>query len=151
MAEESAAATAIDFETDPEKEVAGVWNNFGDFRVRLARMGGANAAAQRELAERSARLNVAKIKENEATTILRQVVVRHLVTGWQMLVDDDWRDGIALASGTVLPATRKNLLRRLAELPWLVNELFKAASDARAYAKDIAAIERQGLVEVEAA
>lgn len=131
------ATTSI--ETDPHLEAEGVWNEYGDvFRVKLARAGGSNAVYVDHFWQRVGplvdRIDANKVGEAEATKVIRQLLIKQLIKGWQTQVGGQWRDGIAINdAGTVLPATRKNLQRRLAEWPKLVLELWKHAQDANAY------------------
>lgn len=121
--------------TDPKRELEGVWNDYGPFQVKLARLGGANEAAVRELALQSGQFNIDKMKPNQADTAIRQVLVRCLIKGWQTRVDDEWRDGIAINDGgTILPASRKNMLRRLTDWPQLAHALFQNSQDVQTYA-----------------
>lgn len=124
------------FGTDAKTEREGVWLDFGEFRVRAARAGGANKKYQRTLEELSRphrRAMQLDLMDNDlAMDILRQVYARSVITGWQTKVDGELVDGIEGKDGLV-PVSEENILAIFRELPDLFDSVQVDASKIALY------------------
>lgn len=121
------------FKTDPNAEKNGVLIEYGEFRLRLARIGGSNtdfAKRYEELMKPYRRVPKdqlkADVQEKIVTTVFTETVIKP--NTWQTLVDGEWVDGIESESGEIIPATAENMAKILLELPDLYNALFKEAN-----------------------
>ncbi len=127
------------YQSEQKAEADGVWNDFGAFRVRLARAGGTNSAYKLALERRvkplQRRLN--SLTNDESETIMRELLVDHCIKGWQTRVDDTWQDGIEFEAGQLLDVTRDNLLTVLKQLPDLERELQQCSQDQAAYRQEL--------------
>jgi hypothetical protein len=126
------------YKTDESLETDGVWNNYGDFRVKLARAGGKNLRYQQAL-ERHQKKNQKrrnKVTNAEAIAVATDLMVTHCVLGWQTKVGDEWKDGIEQPDGSLKPCTRENVLEILEALPDLRTELLVASDDMDAFRAD---------------
>ncbi len=127
------------YQSEHKAEADGVWNDFGEFRVRLARAGGTNSAYKLALERRvkplQRRLN--SLTNDESETIMRELLVDHCIKGWQTRVDDTWQDGIEFEAGQLLDVTRDNLLTVLKQLPDLERELQQCSQDQAAYRQEL--------------
>lgn len=136
----------FDRETDPEKERNGVPLDFGDYRVTLARAGGANDKYELEL-ERLLKpvrrlLAVGKLDKAKERELVFTAFARTIVRKWETLArtlknpppeiivngetSEAWCDGIDLR-GTLVPATEANLVAVFTALPGVFLDLQEAA------------------------
>ena len=108
------------FKTDPKAETEGLTLDYGDFRIRIARAGGANRAFARALEARlkpyRRQLQTETLDENVAERILHEVYADHVILGW---------DGIAGPDGKAMAYSRANALKLFEDLP----ELFRDIQD----------------------
>lgn len=129
----------FDRETDPEKERNGVPLDFGDYRVTLARAGGANDKYELEL-ERLLKpvrrlLAVGKLDKAKERELVFTAFARTIVRKWETLARSmngadaagaEWLDGIDLR-GKLVPATEANLVAVFTALPGVFLDLQEAA------------------------
>lgn len=108
------------FETDPKAETEGLTLDYGDFRIRIARAGGANRAFARALEARlkpyRRQLQTETLDEEVAERVLREVYADHVVLGW---------DGVTGPDGKAMAFSRLNILKLFGDLP----ELFRDIQD----------------------
>lgn len=130
------------FKSDPELERNGIVVDYGDFRVTLARAGGANKAYQRTL-EQMARpyrraIDTGTFTNERANALLREVYARTVVRNWEIreVADDGtvtWKEGIEGSDGTVLPVSKENILATFDALPDLFQDLMQQAQSGALY------------------
>lgn len=130
------------FETNPDLEKKGVVIDYGDFRVTLARAGGANQQYQKVLAAKSKPLrrliDHELIDTKRATQLLRETLVEACILRWETKVDGEWRDGIENPDGgDLLPFTAENVVATFERLPDLFDALNAEASKAALYRRDL--------------
>lgn len=113
----------FDRETDPEKERNGVPLDFGDYRVTLARIGGANdrfeIELERELKPHRRVIAVAKFDKEKEREIVFRVFARTVVMKWETLTSslrklepgekDSFVEGIDMR-GKLVPASEDNIV-----------------------------------------
>lgn len=112
--------------TNTDLEVKGVWLNFGDAEIKIARAGGANieyAKAEDRYFEphrRAADLGI--LAEDVANEALRNVFTDTVILGWRTKqADGTYVDTIEGPDGQPLTFTRDNVMMVMKELP----ELFR--------------------------
>lgn len=126
------------FSTDAQSEQEGVWVDYGQFRVRLARAGGANKNYQKVL-ERESRpfrraIATDSLDSEVAANILRKAYAKAVITGWETKRDDEWVSGIEQPGTDELAAfNRENVERVLKDLPDLFVDLQGQASGIAMY------------------
>jgi hypothetical protein len=120
------------FKTDKGLEREGVLVEYGAFRVKIARTGGAN---KRYLKRLEAALKPYRraiqtdtMSEELAGELMRRVFAETVVLDWETAVDGEWRRGIeAPDGGELLPVTADNVAKTLEALPDLFTDLREQA------------------------
>lgn len=109
------------FETDPKVEKEGVVLDYGDFRVTVARAGGANKAYQRSLEIKTRPYRRALATEtmdnDKSVELMQQVIAETVVRNWETLVDGKWKKGIEDSKGDILPFNPKNVIATFKAIP----------------------------------
>lgn len=121
------------FKTDPTTEKTGVVLNYGDFRVTVARSGGANKAYQRLLENKTRpyqRAMATGVMDNElALDIVKEVFAETVVLNWEVKEGvDSWIEGVESPDGEILPFNKENVMVVFKELPDLFSDI-RAQSD----------------------
>lgn len=121
------------FKTDKELEVQGVAIDYGDFKIVLARAGGAN--------HKFAKVANAKVKPYrrmmEAGTLppeidrklTAEIYSEAVVIGWWTKVSGEFTSGIESPEGEILPFSQENVCNTLLALPDLMTEVIQQAQD----------------------
>lgn len=111
------------FQTDTNLEKDGIVVDYGDFRFRIARAGGANTRFQKTLAARirpfRRAIDAGAITDADADKILHGVFVDSVLLGWEDVTDEH---------GNPLEFTRENALKLFSDLPDLFRDLQQQAS-----------------------
>lgn len=125
------------FQTDPELEVKGVVVPYSDFRITVARAGGANKKYAK-LLEAKTKIHRRAIQTDTmdkevAAEILREVYVGSIILNWEVLVDRDTQEYVQgienlngvepLEGGEPLPFTQENVLQTLRDMEDLFIDL----------------------------
>lgn len=125
------------FATDSNVETNGVVLNYGDFKITVARAGGANKAYLKALENRSKQyrrqIQNGTLSNEQANQIIRDVYTDTVIKNWEGVRDRD---------GNLMPFNRENVIKLIAELP----DLF---SDIQAQANEVALF-RENLMKEEA-
>lgn len=117
------------FQTDSAREKEGVWLDYGDFRVRIARAGGANKEFQKSLERITRRYRRAIATDNLETELaddlVRQVYAKTVILDWETKVGEEFKRGIEPDDGgaELLPVTQENVLATLRALPDLFSDI----------------------------
>lgn len=86
------------FKTDPEVERKGAWLDYGQFRVLVARAGGANKqfakALNAKLKPHRRQIQTETMDEAVAERITREVYAETIVLGWEVKEGDEWKSGL---------------------------------------------------------
>jgi len=130
------------FASDKDVEQKGVLVNYGDFRLRIARAGGAN--------QRFRRLLQAKLKpfrhqidndtmdEQVSEQLLREAYAEAVILGWESKVEKgdkvSWEPWIETPDGQ-LPYTVANCVKVLADLPELFRDVQQFSGKSAAFRK----------------
>lgn len=123
------------FKTDIKLETGGVWLDFGDFEIKVARAGGKNEKYLKRLDEvftphRKA-LEIKALSEDKAFDALVKVYVDTIVFGWRTKIEgtDDYVETMEDEDGTKLEFTRDNAINFFKKLPDLFMAIRKHAED----------------------
>lgn len=134
------------FEADKDLEINGVWNDYGDFRIKLAHTGGANKKYQ-SLAETLTKpfrrlIQTGTMPETRSLSILLKLFVETVIRDWEILDGETkegkpkWKKGIHKKGGGVLPFNKDNVAETLKALPALFSAIQAHATDAVIYLKE---------------
>lgn len=121
------------FQTDKKVEVDGREVDFGDFRVTIARAGGANKAYQKALEAKTKPLQrviaVDALDNEKAMDLLKELFSEHIVRNWEVKnEDDEWQQGIEGPNGEVLEFSQANVLATFRALPAVWELIHKEAN-----------------------
>lgn len=114
--------------SDTKKELEGVpfyIDKDSDTYIKVARWSGRNIEHFKAQAEVASKL--AHATENEREKARVQVFIKHLITGWNNIIDRDGND---------LEFSEENALALLSDLPDLVDELFAFSTNRSNYSLD---------------
>lgn len=120
------------FKTNAECETKGIWLDYGDFRIRIARAGGANKAFAKCLEKKSRplrRLIQADMLENEqAEKLMGEVYAESVVLGWEGVTDD---------KNKAIPFSKDACLELFKEMPDLLRDIMDQAGKMALFREDI--------------
>lgn len=132
------------FKTDADHERDGVVFDYGQFRYRLARAGGANKkfAKTMERLSRPYRRQIERgaMDEEAARRLLRQVYIQSVILSWELLIDGEWKEGVETADGeVVLGKPSADVLDTLfQDIPELFTQIQEDSGDVRVYLENLA-------------
>lgn len=117
--------------TSKELERKGVWVDYGGFRVRIAKAGGANRKylqkVEMETKPIRRAMSAGTLSEDRARPIMVKVFVDTIIMGWQVFDaeanegEGDWVDGIEQRDGSIEPFNAENVKAALDALPAVFN------------------------------
>lgn len=120
------------FETDPNVERQGVNLDFGTFRVRVARAGGANKRFLKLMDQKTKAYKQAikydQLEESIAEEVMLEVYADAVILGWETKVEGEWKSGIEARDGSLVPYSAKNVKETLKALPELFSQIQQEAS-----------------------
>jgi hypothetical protein len=132
------------FQTDTSLESQGIWVDYGDFRVRLARSGGGNKKFEKTMAALTAPYKRAiateTLSEDVSQKILMQGFVEAVILDWQVKDDESesgWKQGIEDKDGSIMPFNAENVEKTLKALPDLYIDLRAQAGKATLFLKSL--------------
>jgi len=129
------------FETDPGLEKDGVWLDYTTFRVKVARAGGANKEYEKLALEifkpYKRALDHDVLGKGKTMELLRELVARACVKGWQVKdKDDNWVDGIDMPDGSVGKPTVENICAAFEAVEPVFRDIKEQAEKHTAYRKE---------------
>lgn len=134
------------FETDSNLETSGIWIDYGDFRVQIARAGGANkrylsyAEAKTKPFRRA--IQAGTMPEERSRALLYDIYAKTVVLDWQVNDGEDkdgntkWKKGIHKKGGGLLEVTPENIALTFKNLPSLFMDLQQAAESHALFRKE---------------
>jgi len=129
------------FKSDPEAERTGIIQDFGTFRVTLARSGGANKSFQKTLERRSKKyeraLATGTMDDEVAEKIMQETFCDTVVMNWEVLVDGEWTQGIEGPDGELLEYNKVNLMLTFKNLEDLYDDLRVQAGKGSLYRESL--------------
>lgn len=134
------------FEMDDQLEQNGVPIDYGDFRIILARAGGANEKYTRNLDQRTKPYQRAIVNNmlpaKQVDEILKATFADTVIKDWQVKDEKgEWVSGIPQKNGPPLPFNRDNVVRVLTELPELWSDIRQQAERAALFRKHVLEVE----------
>lgn len=129
------------FQTDPDLEKNGIFIDYGEFRVTLARAGGANKQYAKLLEAKTKpyrrAIQIETMDNEKAMDLLLEAFAEAVVLNWEVKDGDKWKKGIEGPDGDVIPFNTDNVIKTLRALPDLFNDLQEQASKVALYRKSI--------------
>jgi len=131
------------FETEESYEINGVWQDFGDFRIKLARSGGKNTAYNKMLADEIKKLGKATfdaVDPEEATDLVRKVFVKTIIKDHEIKGKKGWEKGVYVKKDgkiTVVPFTSDNMELCLKQLPEYWDKIQQYADDYKVFQREV--------------
>lgn len=134
------------FETDVGLETAGIWVDYGDFRISIARAGGANkkylsyAEAKTKPFRRA--IQAGTMPEDRSRNLLYDIYAKTVVLDWQVSDGQDkngdpkWKPGIHKKGGGILEFSQENVVLTFKNLPALFLDLQQVADSVSVFRKD---------------
>jgi len=126
------------FGTDSQKETEGVTLDFGDFKIKIRRLGGRS----KELAKWQTKLNqkynltmkdMTVDNADEMMRYITELAAQYLIADWQTKTPGgQWRKGID-QRGKIVPFTTANVLKVLNDLPDFTDLIIKEATDVEKF------------------
>ena len=111
------------FLTDKTLEKEGIVLDYGDFKIKVARAGGSNAAFQKALTSKirpyKRQLDAGTIPDDVAEKLFLEVYAESVVLGWEGVTDED---------GKPLPFSKENAVKLFSDLP----DLFRGVQNQAA-------------------
>lgn len=111
------------FKTDSEMETSGIWLDYGDFKIRIARAGGANVRYEQALAKHVQKNKLAVKTESLSTNDIRKILIEvfadTVILGWEGLTDENEQ---------LMPFSRENAIKVLTDLPELFADIQEQSS-----------------------
>lgn len=135
------------FETDPTLESQGIWLDYGDFRVKIARAGGANkrylsfAEAKTKPFRRA--IAAGTMPEERSRALLFDIYAKTVILDWEVAkgVDEEtketiWEKGIHKKEGGILPFNEENVALTFRLLPAVFFDIQSAAESIAMFRKE---------------
>ena len=111
------------FRTDKALEKEGIVLDYGDFKIKVARAGGANSAFQKALTAKirpyKRQLDAGTIPDDVAEKLFLDVYAESVVLGW---------DGVTDENGKLLPYSKENAVKLFSDLPDLFRDVQNQAA-----------------------
>lgn len=111
------------FKTDEKIETDGLKLDYGDFKITIARAGGANAKYKRLIREHikkyGRRIDAGTLRDEEATLIMAGIFADGVILGWENVSDEN---------GKFMDFTRENCVKLLTDLPDLFADIREQAA-----------------------
>lgn len=119
------------FQTDVTMERDGIILDYGDFRVTVARAGGANKQYLKLLEVKTRphqrAIQAGLLDNDRSLAILREAYAETVIRNWEVRQEDKWVQGIESQDGSLLPFTRENVLATFHKLPDLFQDIMEQA------------------------
>lgn len=125
------------FETDRDLEQNGVVLDYGDFRVTVARPGGANKAFDRAVEARVKPIRRAiqaeAVPKDQIVKIAREAFVETCVKNWEVKTGEEngqpvYTQGIEQRDGTIVPFSKEAVNQAFIALPALAEDIQEQAA-----------------------
>ena len=130
------------FKTDKTLENKGVELNYGDFRITIARAGGANKQFSKVLSAKSKpfrrAIQTETMNDDRAMELLMETYAASVILNWETKVNGKFQVGIEPSEGDkLLPFTVENVILTLTNLPDLFMDVQEQATRVAIFREDI--------------
>lgn len=134
------------FKTDEKLEQEGVWfEPSEDFRILVARAGGANKQFQKtfETLARPVRraMELGTLSDKRAGALMHEAYAKAIVLDWQVKKNGEWVSGIEGPDGDILPVSVENIIMTFEKLPAVFDGVLDFSRTLRLYLEDAREVE----------
>jgi hypothetical protein len=124
--------------TDEKHEVEGIWVDYGNFAVRLARAGGANKRylklMEARLAPHKRAIQLKTMDDAVATNLILDVFLSTIIINWAIVLDGKTVEGkMHMPDGTVVDFNKENAKQLLTAIPNIFVTIQKDSSEQASY------------------
>lgn len=127
------------FKTDEDLEIAGIWIDYGDFRIRIASAGQGNKKyvryAEKALKPVRRAMQAGALSNERSLAIMSEIFAKTIVLDWQVKVDGDWKTGIESPTGEILPFNEETVRKVFEDLPNLFIDIQEQANSIANFRK----------------
>lgn len=127
------------FATDEELETAGVWLDYGDFRIRIASAGQGNKKyiryAEKALKPIRRAMQAGAVSNERSMAIMADVYAKTIILGWETKVDDVFKSGIEASDGKLIPFGPEEVKNTFVALPNLFLDVQEQANSISNFRK----------------
>jgi len=130
------------FDMDHSVEVDGFWSEYGDFRVKIARMGGKNTEYTKTLMNLGKKYQAAgktNIPDDKLVEIGNEIIADGIIKGWEVRDDEtgEWVPDkmYAYPSGDIVDYSREEVLNIMNNLEELRKDIEDKSNAKRNYLK----------------
>lgn len=124
------------FETDLDMEAAGVWLDYGDFRIRIASAGQGNKNyvryAEKKLKPIRRAVEAGAISNDRSQAVMADIYAKTVILDWET----NGKKGIEARNGKILPFNIENVEKTLLNLPRLFMDLQEQAGSLATFRKE---------------
>jgi len=129
------------FKTDEQLEREGIVLDYGEFRVTIARAGGANKRFERVLDLKTKpykrAIQTETLDNKRGLEIFQEVYAEAVVLNWEVKENGEWRQGIELPDGTIGEFNKDNVLMTFRNLPDLFRDIQEQAGKSALFRQSI--------------
>lgn len=120
------------FKTDKNLEEKGIWLNYGDFKIKIARAGGGNkrfeASCKNRLKGYERALQIGALSNDKANELMQEIYAESVILDWENVTDEE---------GKPIPFNKENVLKVLKDLPELFKDLEENARKVALFRQDL--------------
>ena len=130
------------FNIDQSLEEEGRWIDYGDFRVKVARMGGKNTAYSKAMLDISKKYSVSSIKrmnEEKSSKLLNELYINTLIKGWEVWDYDkeEWVAGVHdYSTGEIVEPSFDNIFSVFNNFVELRSDILQKSDNKDNYIKE---------------
>ncbi len=134
------------FKTDDDLETGGVVLNYGEFKIRIARAGGANKKYSRVLESKSRphrrAIQAGTLDESTDLRLFAEVYAEAVVLGWSRVVkgkdgkESEVQNELLGPDGEEIPFTKENVIKVLLDLPDLFSDIREQSTKVSTFRRE---------------
>ncbi len=120
------------FKTDATMETDGIWLDYGDYQIRIARAGGSNVnyakAVERYAAKHKLAIRNETLDNEVQEKLMIQVYADSIILGWTNVKDENDQD---------MSFNRDNVVKLLTDLPDLFKDIRSSAGQLQLFKREL--------------
>lgn len=137
------------FASNPKSEADGVWNDFGDFKIRIARAGGANKRFVRVMEAKTKpylrAIKTETLDPDIANRIFMECYAQCVITGWECNTakqgeEAKWEPVVEVEPGIYEAFSDAAVLKALVALPNLFEDIKNQAGGFASFKDEVRAV-----------
>lgn len=134
------------FETDENLETSGIWIDYGEFRVKIARAGGSNkkylSITEAKTKPLRRAIQAGTLSEERSRALLYEIYAKAVILSWEVAEGKDkdggnkWKSGIHKKGGGILEFNQENVIQTFENLPALFLDIQSAAESISLFRRE---------------